>query len=72
MKKNLRIVSQILLHATVVLSAVYILFYILDNYNPMLHFLAKLPAIDFIIAILALAAGVVTIVAWEQMRKHKN
>jgi len=70
MKKNLRIFSQVLLHTNIVLAAVYILFYILDQYNPTLHFLAKLPGIALIVAVLALVGGVVTLVVWEMMRKH--
>ena len=35
----LQIVSTIVANAAIVLSVVYILFYILDGFNPMLHFL---------------------------------
>lgn len=37
-KKILNVIPQIIANVTIVLSAVYILFYILDGYNPMLHF----------------------------------
>ena len=72
MKKNMRIASQVLSHSCLVLAAVYILFYILDRFNPQLHFLAKIPAIDLILAILTLVAGITCLVAWELMRKHKH
>ena len=72
MKKNLRILSQALSHICIVVAALYILFYILDIYNPMLLFLEKLPYIDFVLAILALLSGVAGIVAWETMRKGNH
>ena len=68
----MRIASQVLSHISLVLAAVYILFYILDQFNPMLHFLAKLPAIDLILAIFAFVSAITCLVAWELMRKHKH
>ena len=45
-KKNsvprwLQIVSTIIANAAIVASVVYIVFYILDRFNPMLHFLGN-------------------------------
>ncbi|MBQ5985715.1 MAG: hypothetical protein IJL59_00490, partial [Clostridia bacterium] len=36
--RGLRVVASILANATAILSANYIVFYILDHYNPGLHF----------------------------------
>ena len=37
----LQIVSTIIANAAIVLSIIYIVFYILDGFNPMLHFLGE-------------------------------
>ena len=66
----LQIVSTIVANAAIVLSVVYIVFYILDLFNPMLHFLGDQVAIsrylDVIIAGLALALGVLFLICtWK-------
>ena len=38
-KRKLRVIPMIIANAAIVLGAVYILFYILDIFNPMFHFL---------------------------------
>ena len=61
-KKILNVIPQIIANVTIVLSAVYILFYILDGYNPMLHFLGEqvflTRYLDIIIAGLGLLLGI--------------
>ena len=57
-------------NAAIVLSVVYILFYILDGFNPMLHFLGEQVVVprylDVIIAGLALILGVFFIICtWK-------
>ena len=58
----LQIVSTIIANAAIVLSVVYIVFYILDRFNPMLHFLGEQVVVskylDVIIAALALILGI--------------
>ena len=66
----LQIVSTIVANAAIVLSVVYILFYILDGFNPMLHFLGEQVIVsrylDVIIAALALLLGVLFLICtWK-------
>ena len=66
----LQIVSTIIANAAIVLSVVYILFYILDGFNPMLHFLGEQVIVsrylDVIIAALALMLGVLFLICtWK-------
>ncbi|MBQ6146468.1 MAG: hypothetical protein IJI82_05500 [Clostridia bacterium] len=66
----LQVVSTIVANAAIVLSVVYILFYILDGFNPMLHFLGEQVLVsrylDVIIAALALILGVLFLVCtWK-------
>ena len=66
----LQIVSTIIANAAIVLSVVYILFYILDGFNPMLHFLGEQVIVsrylDVIIAALALILGVLFLICtWK-------
>ena len=76
MKKNksvprwLQILSTIIANAAIVLSVVYIVFYILDGFNPMLHFLGEQVIVsrylDVIIAALALILGVLFLICtWK-------
>ena len=83
-KKNsvprwLQIASTIVANAAIVCSVVYITFYILDRFNPMLHFLGEQVLIsrylDFIIAALALILGVLFLICtWKIFygRKEKK
>ena len=69
-KKILNVIPQIVANVTIVLSAVYILFYILDGYNPMLHFLGDqvflTKYLDIILACLGLLLGILFIVCtWK-------
>lgn len=74
-KKNsvprwLQIVSTVVANAAIVLSIVYIVFYILDGFNPMLHFLGEQVIVskylDVIIASLALILGVLFLICtWK-------
>ena len=64
------LISTIVANATIVLSVVYILFYILDGFNPMLHFLGEqvyvTKYLDVIIAALALVLGVLFLICtWK-------
>lgn len=73
----LQIVSTVIANASIVLSIVYILFYILDGFNPMLHFLGEQVFItrylDVIIAGLALALGVLFIICtWKLFYQKKS
>lgn len=66
----LQIVSTIVANAAIVLSVVYIVFYILDGFNPMLHFLGEQVIVskylDVIIAALALTLGVLFLICtWK-------
>ena len=66
----LQIVSTIVANAAIVLSVVYSLFYILDGFNPMLHFLGEQVIVsrylDVIIAALALVLGVLFLICtWK-------
>ncbi len=66
----LRVLSTIIANAAIVLSVVYILFYILDGFNPMLHFLGEQVIVsrylDVIIAGLALVLGVLFLICtWK-------
>ena len=75
----LQIVSTIVANAAIVLSVIYIVFYILDGFNPMLHFLGEQVIVsrylDVIIAALALILGVLFLVCtWKIFygKKEKN
>ena len=87
-KKNsvprwLQIASTIIANAAIVCSVVYIVFYILDRFNPMLHFLGEQVFVtrylDVIIAALALLLGIFFLICtWKlfygkkgKMKKHK-
>lgn len=66
----LQIASTIIANAAIVCSIVYIVFYILDRFNPMLHFLSDQIIVsqylDVIIAGLALVLGVLFLVCtWK-------
>ena len=66
----LQIVSTIVANSAIVLSIVYIVFYILDGFNPMLHFLGEQVFVsrylDVIIAALALILGVLFLICtWK-------
>ena len=66
----LQIVSSIIANAAIVLSIIYIVFYILDGFNPMLHFLGEQVFVtrylDVIIAALALLLGILFLICtWK-------
>ena len=66
----LQIVSTIIANAAIVLSIIYIVFYILDGFNPMLHFLGDQVFVtrylDVIIAALALILGILFLICtWK-------
>ncbi len=66
----LQIVSTIVANAAIVLSIIYIVFYILDDFNPMLHFLGEQVLVtrylDVIIAALALMLGILFLICtWK-------
>lgn len=66
----LQIVSTIVANSAIVLSIVYIVFYILDGFNPMLHFLGDQVVVsrylDVIVAALALILGVLFLICtWK-------
>ena len=66
----LQIVSTVIANAAIVLAVVYITFYILDGFNPMLHFLGEQVIVskylDVIIAALALVLGVLFLICtWK-------
>ena len=66
----LQIVSTIIANAAIVLSIVYIVFYILDRFNPMLHFLGEQVFVsrylDVIIAALGLILGILFLICtWK-------
>ncbi len=66
----LQIASTIIANAAIVFSVVYIVFYILDGFNPMLHFLGEQVLVtrylDVIIAALALVLGVLFLICtWK-------
>ncbi len=66
----LRVFSTVIANAAIVLSIVYILFYILDGFNPMLHFLGEQVFVsrylDVIIAGLALLLGILFLICtWK-------
>ena len=76
-KRKLLVIPQIIANAAIVLGAVYILFYILDIYNPMYHFLDEhiwiTRYLDIIVAVLALLLGILFIVCtWELYSKKKK
>lgn len=65
----LQIVSTIIANAAIVTSIVFIVFYILDKFNPMLHFLDQVflsRYLDVIVASLALLLGILFLVCtWK-------
>ncbi len=66
----LQIASTIIANAAIVLSVIYIVFYILDGFNPMLHFLGEQVFVsrylDVIIAALALVLGILFLICtWK-------
>lgn len=66
----LKVISTVIANAAIVLSVVYILFYILDGFNPMLHFLGEQVIVsrylDVIIAGLALVLGILFLICtWK-------
>lgn len=66
----LQIVSTIIANAAIVCAVVYIVFYILDRFNPMLHFLSDqilvTQYLDIIIAALALLLGILFLICtWK-------
>lgn len=72
-----QILSTVVANAAIVLSVVYILFYILDDFNPMLHFLGEQVVVtrylDVIIAGLALILGVFFIICtWKLFYGNKG
>ena len=81
----LQIVSTIIANAAIVLSIIYIVFYILDGFNPMLHFLGEQVFVtrylDVIIAGIALLLGILFLICtWKifygkkgkkRSRKHR-
>ncbi len=66
----LQVVSTIIANAAIVCSVVYIVFYILDRFNPMLHFISEQVIVtqylDVIMAALALILGVLFLICtWK-------
>lgn len=66
----LQIASTIIANAAIVCAVVYIVFYILDRFNPMLHFISDqilvTQYLDLIIAALALILGVLFLICtWK-------
>ena len=66
----LQIASTIIANAAIVCAVVYIVFYILDRFNPMLHFISDqilvTQYLDVIIAALALILGVLFLICtWK-------
>ena len=66
----LQIVSTVIANAALVLAVVYIVFYILDGFNPMLHFLGEQVFVtrylDVIIAGIALLLGILFLICtWK-------
>ena len=76
-KRKLRIFPMILANAAIVLGAVYILFYILDIFNPNYHFLTGeiwiTSHLGIIIAGICMLLGILFIVCtWELYTKKKK
>ena len=71
----LQIVSTIIANAAIVLSIIYIVFYILDGFNPMLHFLGEQVFVtrylDVIIAGIALLLGILFLTVPRYKDKKK-
>ncbi|MDD3400058.1 MAG: hypothetical protein PHT58_00295 [Eubacteriales bacterium] len=70
-KKVFRVLALIFANICLVLGAVFILFTILDNYNPLLHFLSPdfllTKYIKEIIILSSMALGICTLVAcWKK------
>lgn len=65
----LQIASTVIANAAIVTSIVFIVFYILDKFNPMLHFLDQVflsRYLDVIVASLALLLGILFLVCtWK-------
>ena len=66
----LQIVSTIIANAAIVLSIIFIVLYIMDDFNPMIHFLGEQVFVtrylDVIIAGLALALGILFLICtWK-------
>ena len=66
----LQIASTVIANAAIVLSIIYIVFYILDGFNPMLHFLGEQVFVsrylDIIIAAIALILGILFLICtWK-------
>ena len=72
----LQIVSTIIANAAIVLSIIYIVFYILDGFNPMLHFLGEQVFVtrylDVIIAGIALLLGILFLICTWKIFYHYN
>ena len=73
----LQVASTIIANAAIVCSVVYIVFYILDRFNPMLHFLDEQVMVthylDVIIAALALILGVLFLICtWKIFYRKKG
>ena len=73
----LQIVSTIIANAAIVCAVVYIVFYILDRFNPMLHFLSDqilvTQYLDIIIAALALLLGILFLICtWKIFYRKKG
>ena len=76
-KRKLRIIPMIIANAAIVLGAVYILFYILDIFNPMFHFLDGhiwiTRYLDIACAGLCMLLGIFFIICtWELYTKKKK
>lgn len=76
-KRKLLIFPMIIANAAIVLGAVYILFYILDIFNPMFHFLDGhiwiTAYLDVIVAGLCMLLGIFFIICtWELYTKKKK
>lgn len=76
-KRKLLIIPMIIANAAIVLGAVFVLFYILDIFNPMFHFLDGhlwiTRYLDIILAGLCMVLGILFIVCtWELYKKKKK
>ncbi len=73
-KQSTRIAQRILANAGIILGGVYILFYILDRFNPMLHFLSGSNPfsqyLDIILAVMAMLLGILYLAeTWKRVNK---
>ncbi len=65
-----RLIPRILANVGIVLGILYIVLFILDRFNPMLHFLSVVEYLDVVIAALLIAMGVIFIVdSWKRVNK---